>query len=124
NVNDGNCLDCDHGDTVDRFMFAMKIADHIVAPALDFVSEGQTSADPYTDIPNAQPFDRSQSDDARAWVLTILRRDTDEDIRQMRVAGRDTFFNYGLHFSYRTQRWDSPIANVPNIDTGDSDQPL
>lgn len=124
NVNDGNCLDCDHGDTVDRFMFAMKIADHIVAPALDFVSEGQTSADLYTDIPNAQPFDRSQSDDARAWVLTILRRDTDEDIRQMRVAGRDTFFNYGLHFSYRTQRWDSPIANVPNIDTGDSDQPL
>lgn len=124
NVNDGNCLDCDHGDTVDRFMFAMKIADHLVAPALDFVSEGPTSADPYTFIPNAQPFDRTQSDDARAWVLTVLRRDTDEEIRRMRVAGRETFVNYGLHFSYRTQRWDAPTLHVPNIDLQGSDQPL
>lgn len=123
NVNDGNCLDCDHGDTVDRFMFAMKIADHIVAPALDFVSEGPTSANLYTDIPTAQPFDRSQSDDARAWVLTVLRRDTDEEIRRMRVAGRETFFNYGLHFSYRTQSWDAQTQHVPEIDTGGANVP-
>jgi uncharacterized protein (TIGR04551 family) len=124
NVNDGNCLDCDHGDTVDRFMFAMKIADHIVAPALDFVSEGPTSANLFTDIPTAQPFDRTQSDDARAWVLTVLRRDTEEEIRRMRVAGKETFINYGLHFSYRTQSWDAQTLHVPNIDTEGSDAPL
>lgn len=123
NVNDGNCLDCDHGDTVDRFMFAMKIADHIVAPALDFVSEGPTSANLSTDIPTAQPFDRTQSDDARAWVLTVLRRDTDEEIRRMRVAGKETFLNYGLHFSYRTQSWDAQTAHVPNIDTAGTNVP-
>lgn len=123
NVNDGNCLDCDHGDTVDRFMFAMKIADHIVAPALDFVSEGPTSANLTTDYPTAQPFDRSQSDDARAWVLTVLRRDTEEEIRRMRVAGRETFVNYGLHFSYRKQSWDAQTAHVPNIDLGTAAPP-
>lgn len=116
-VNDGNCLDCDHGTTVDRFMFAMKIADHIVAPALDFISEGPTSANLFTDEPTAQPFDRSQTDDARAWVLTVLRRDTDEEIRRLRLAGRETFVNYGLHFSYRTQSWDAQAAHVPNLVT-------
>src|SRR5690606_39766627 len=35
-----------------------------------------------------------------------------------------TFVNYGLHFSYRTQRWDAPTLHVPNIDLQDSDQPL
>lgn len=115
NVNDGNCLDCDQGNTVDRFLFAMNIADHMVAPALDFVSEGPTSANLRTAIPNAQPFDRSQSDDARAWVLKVVRRDTDEEMQRMRVAGKNTFFNYGLHFSYRTQTWDAQTLQVPDL---------
>lgn len=122
NVNDGNCLDCDHGNTVDRFLFAMKIADHVVAPALDFVAEGPTSADPFTQIPNGQPFDRSQSDDARAWVLTIVRRDTHEEMQRMRAAGRNTFFNYGLHFSYRTQSWDAQTFQVPDLVVDDAVQ--
>lgn len=119
NVNDGNCLDCDNGNTVDRFLFAVKIADHLIAPALDFVSEGPTSANPYTMYPNPQPFDRSQADDARAWVLTVQRRDSFDEIQRMRAAGRNTFLNYGLHFSYRTQSWDAQTLNVPNFQLPD-----
>ena len=123
NVNDGNCIDCDHGDTVDRIMFATRIADHVIAPAIDFVSEGPTSADPNTFYPNAQPFDRTQSDDARDYVLTILRRDDDEEIRRMRTAGRETFFNYGLYFTYRTQGWDAPELQGANAGGGSPTQP-
>lgn len=113
NINDGNCLDCDHGNTVDRIMFATRIADHVIAPALDFVSEGPTSADPFFGNPTNQPFDRSQGDDARDYVVMILRRDSDEEIRKMRVAGRETFINYGVYFIYREQTWDAPALNVP-----------
>lgn len=120
NWNDGNCLDCDHGNTVDRFLFAVKIADHVIAPALDFVSEGPTSANPYTDFPTAQPFDRTQADDARQWVISILRRDTDDEIRKLRIAGRDTFINYGLHLSYRTQSWDAPGLAIPGGGNGNA----
>lgn len=119
NVNDGNCLDCDNGNTVDRFLFAVKIADHLIAPALDFTSEGSTSANPYTFYPNPQPFDRSQVDDARAWVLTIQRKDSYEEIQRMRAAGRETFFNYGLHFAYRTQSFDAQTLNVPEFEDAD-----
>jgi len=108
NINDGNCIDCDHGDTVDRIMFATRIADHVIAPAIDFLTEGATSADPFVDYPNAQPFDRTQSDDGRDYVLQILRRDDDEQIRKMRQAGREFFLNYGLYFTYREQGWDAP----------------
>ncbi|HWV38797.1 MAG TPA: TIGR04551 family protein, partial [Vulgatibacter sp.] len=111
-TNDGNCLDCDDGNTVDRFLFAVKIANHVIAPALDFISEGPTSADPSTPWPNPQPFDRTQADDARQWVISILRRDSDDEIRKMRVAGRDTFVNYGLRLAWRTQHWDAPALEV------------
>lgn len=117
NINDGNCIDCDHGDTVDRIMFATRIADHVIAPALDFVSEGPTSGNLYTWYPNAQPFDRTQVDDGRDWVLMVLRRDTEDEIRRMRAAGRRTFVNYGLYLTYREQSWDAPTLHVPGSDT-------
>jgi uncharacterized protein (TIGR04551 family) len=111
-ANDGNCLDCDHGDTVDRILFAAKIADHVIAPAIDFVSEGVTSGRPGDPIPTAQPIDLSQGDDARDYVLAIARKDDDEEMRKKRLAGQETFFNYGLYFIYRTQSWDAPGLNA------------
>ncbi|MHB1845690.1 MAG: hypothetical protein ACYCWW_12760, partial [Deltaproteobacteria bacterium] len=35
--NDGNCLDCDYGNTVDRVMFIGKLANHYIIPMIDFV---------------------------------------------------------------------------------------
>lgn len=119
-TNDGNCLDCDDGNTVDRFLFAVKIANHVITPALDFISEGPTSADPSTPWPNPQPFDRTQADDARQWVISILRRDSDDEIRKMRAAGRDTFVNYGLRLAWRTQHWDAPDFEVGGPNNGNA----
>jgi len=120
NLNDGNCIDCDHGNTVDRILFATKIANHVIMPALDFLSEGPTSADPFTQYPTAQPFDRTQSDDARQWVLSILRRDSDDEIRKLRAAGKETIINYGLHLAYRTQTWDAPALETSGPGNGNA----
>ncbi|AKU91774.1 TIGR04551 family protein [Vulgatibacter incomptus] len=120
NINDGNCLDCDHGNTVDRVLFATKIFNHVIAPSLDFVSEGPTSANPFTQFPTAQPFDRTQADDARDWILTILRRDSDDEIRKLQAAGRETFVNYGLRLAYRIQTWDAPLLAVGGSGNGNA----
>src|SRR5712692_1839363 len=43
--NDGNCLDCDHGDTVDRIMFvAQPLTDFYISPMIDWNGIGPTSA--------------------------------------------------------------------------------
>ncbi len=118
-ANDGNCLDCDHGDTVDRILFATKIADHVIAPAIDFVSEGPTTGRPGDPIPTAQPVDRTQLDDARDLVLAIARQDDPEEMRKKRLAGQQTFVNYGLYFVYRTQSWDAPDQNAIGFAPGD-----
>jgi uncharacterized protein (TIGR04551 family) len=115
-ANDGNCLDCDHGDTVDRILFATKIADHVIAPAIDFLSEGPTTAIPGDPIPTARPVDLTQLDDARDFVLAIARKDDDEDMRKKRLAGQETFINYGLYFIYRTQNWDAVNLNAIGAD--------
>jgi uncharacterized protein (TIGR04551 family) len=99
--NDGNCLDCDLGDTVDRIQFvAEPIAGWYIAPAIDFNVEG-----PYSSI-NGQPFDLSNSDDAHSLVLAAARRDTESQAKAKIDAG-GTVFNFGVHFTYRWQKDDA-----------------
>ncbi len=102
--NDGTCLDCDWGDTVDRVMFvAEPLAGFYVTPMFDFNAEGPTS---YRDPNGGQPFDLSNSDDAHSIVLAIARRDTESQAKARLEAGQ-TLFNYGAHVTYRWQRNDS-----------------
>ncbi len=98
--NDGNCLDCDLGDTVDRIQFvAEPISGWYIAPAFDLNVEG-----PYTAI-NGQPFDLSNSDDAHSVVIAAARRDTDAQAKAKIDAGGNVF-NFGVHFTYRWQKDD------------------
>ncbi len=102
--NDGNCLDCDWGDTVDRVMFvAEPLAGFFVTPMIDFNAEGPTS---YRDPAGGQPFDLSNSDDAHSLVIAIARRDTESQAKARLEAGQ-TLFNYGVHLTYKWQRNDS-----------------
>ncbi len=99
--NDGNGLDNDWGDTVDRVMFvAEPINGYYVTPMLDFNAEGLTSVR----LPEGgQPFDLSNSDESHSFILAVAKRDTDTEARARLDAGQ-TVFNYGLHFTYRVQR--------------------
>lgn len=110
--NDGNCIDCDYGDNVDRIQFvAEPFTGWYVAPMIDFNSEGpsaQASIQPVngnTTVqgdPQGQPFDASNTDDAHSYVIAIARRDTDQQARA-KLENNLAVFNYGLHFSYRTE---------------------
>src|SRR5262249_11551004 len=99
--NDGNCLDCDYGITVDRFQFvAEPLPGFFLIPTLDFDIEGLVSG---KTISPGQPFDVTQSDDSHTFGIVLARKDTDQKARTKLDAG-GTIVNYGLYFQYRSQR--------------------
>jgi uncharacterized protein (TIGR04551 family) len=100
--NDGNCLDCNLGDTVDRIEFvAEPISGWYIVPALDFNVEGPQS----TATRNGVPFDLSNSDDAHSLVISAGRIDMPNKAKTKIDAGQ-TLFNFGAHFTYRWQKKD------------------
>jgi uncharacterized protein (TIGR04551 family) len=102
--NDGNGIDNDWGDTVDRISFtAEPFSGFYVTPMLDVNIVGTTSLR----LPEGgQPFNLSNADDGINYILAVARRDTDTEARAKLDSGQFVF-NYGLHFSYRNQRTDS-----------------
>jgi len=102
--NDGNCLDCDFGDNVDRIQFVTEpFAGFYVTPMVDFNDEGATSQEVTGDA-QRESFDLSNADDSHSYVLAIARRDTDQQVKD-KLENNQGVLNYGLHFTYRTQRW-------------------
>ncbi|MEW5742438.1 MAG: TIGR04551 family protein, partial [Myxococcota bacterium] len=101
--NDGNGLDNDWGDTVDRVSFtAEPIAGFYITPMLDWNVEGPSSVR----LPEGgQPYDTSNSDEVHSYILAIARRDTESE-RVAKLDANQVVFNYGLHFTYRVQRND------------------
>src|SRR5690606_19594759 len=117
---DGNCLDCDYGDTVDRLMFVTEIFDGIyVAPMLDFNVEGLLASS-RTGI--GADTDLSNLDDSHSYNLAIAKRDTPQQARA-KLDNDRAVFNYGLLFSYRYQSFASTdaYAQVP-IDPSRSEE--
>lgn len=100
-INNGNCIDCDHGDTGDRIFFVTPILGHTVGLAYELSASG-----PYTNL-DGQNIDV----DARAHVNTfaamIARFDSPATQLRLVRAGR-TLVQYGLLASYRTQDLDAP----------------
>lgn len=101
--NDGNCLDCDYGNTVDRLQFvAEPLPGFFLVPTLDFDVEGLISGRVSS---QGQPYDVSNSDDSHTFGLIIARKDTEQKARAKLDSG-GTIFNYGLFFQYRSQRYE------------------
>lgn len=101
--NDGAGTDADFGDNVDRLQFVTEpFSGFYVAPMIDFNAEGPTSE---LVGGSGQPFDFSNADDSHTLILALARRDTEQQARAKFENGM-SLFNYGLHFSYRTQKND------------------
>lgn len=99
--NDGNCLDCDHGDTVDRVQFVTEpYAGFYVTPMMDLNVEGPITG---RQLHTGQPYDISNSDDSHSLIVAAARRDTDQQAKA-KLENNLSVFNYGIHFTYRTQR--------------------
>lgn len=106
--NDGNCLDCDFGDNVDRVQFVTEpFTGFYVTPMVDFNSEGVVGGPHGIE---GEPVDLSQSDDSHSYVLAIARRDTDQQVKA-KLDNNQGVLNYGLHFTYRTQRWEETSSD-------------
>jgi uncharacterized protein (TIGR04551 family) len=104
--NDGNCLDCDFGDNVDRIQFVTEpLSGFYVTPMIDFNSEGVTSQEATGDL-QRESFDVTNSDDSHSYVVAVARRDTDQQVKD-KLERNEGVLNYGLHFTYRTQRWET-----------------
>ncbi len=109
-TNDGDCFDCDYGDTVDRVMFVLKAFGWFLVPMFDFVSTGPT-----TNYNLQQPFGEVYAQDngsnTISFDLAIARRDTDKEI-QKKIDGGDYVLNGGIYGTFRTQTFDTPAYNI------------
>jgi len=101
--NNGADIYQDYGDSIDRIMFATKIAGIVIAPGFDFINEGPTSAaGPRPWSTYDQPFDVSQMDDAYQ-LMAILAYKQDRDEQEAMLRRGDVVINTGLYFQYRSQ---------------------
>jgi uncharacterized protein (TIGR04551 family) len=113
-ANSGAGIDEDFGDTVDRIQFALPSASTPIGkltlvPILDFNNEGTLYADPRHGPGQGQPFDAAKGDDARALSLKVARLDTEDEVRR-KTERNEASVNYGVYYSYRTQRYFYPEA--------------
>jgi uncharacterized protein (TIGR04551 family) len=99
--NDGNCLDCNYGDTVDRIMLILKIANHYFIPMIDWLSSGPLY-NQYTYDPQGQPYAFDRLTGIYRYVVEIARKDTPDELRKTIDAGK-TSINYGFWGQYRSQ---------------------
>lgn len=103
NYNDGSCLDCDFGTNMDAFQFvAEPLPGFFVIPMLEFDVAGLINA---RLLSNAEQTDVTQSDNATSYRIVIARLDTEQQTKA-KLASGGTVFNYGLDFSYRTQKYE------------------
>ncbi|WP_052517907.1 TIGR04551 family protein [Archangium violaceum] len=113
--NDGNCLECDFGDVVDRVMFVTEPFDGFyVTPMFEFNDEGIYA---YPNGEQGQAVDVTGADDSHSWVLAVARRDTPQQVRA-KLDNNQGVLNYGLHFSWRTQRYSAARDDSGQVQPG------
>ncbi len=114
-VNDGNAIDADYGDTIDRILFGTKLMEHTLFVSMDFPNEGLTNEDNFEF--GGQAKDATQMDDVNQWVFGFARKDNDVQIKELLESG-EVSVNYGLYNvfrwqSYSIENWD--IANESHL---------
>lgn len=106
-ANDGDCLDCDGGNTVDQIGLVSPLLGHIVGLSYAISSAGP-SFDPWER--DGQAVDADPADDVRTASLGLLRF-TSPAVRAIKLAGGRHVLDYGLAVSRRWQQVDAPGAS-------------
>ena len=107
--NDGNCLDCDSGNTVDRIMLVLKIANHYIIPMMDWAGAGALY-NTYAGDQLGQPVSFDRLLEAYQYGIQIARRDSDEELKALAEQGKLSF-NYGFYGTIRNQDHDLVALN-------------
>ena len=111
--NDGNCLDCDYGDTYDRLAFAPREYKGFRLTAMfDLLSKGQGTTGEHGEL--GRTVDLDTLDDGYRIALEVTRLDTPEDAKR-KLDGNQWVVNYGLLLDRRTQTWDTPVQGSLDV---------
>src|SRR5204862_175411 len=79
--NDGNCLDCDFGDTYDRIAFAPReFKGHHLSVMLDLLDKGQTTTGDKGEL--GRTVDLDTLDDGYRLAVEVTRVDTPEEVKR------------------------------------------
>jgi uncharacterized protein (TIGR04551 family) len=106
--NDGNCLDCDYGDTYDRIAFAPReFKGHHFSAMIDLLDKGAVTTGDKGEL--GRSVDLDTLDDGYRLAIEATRLDTPEEVKRKLAAGQ-WVVNYGLVADYRTQQWDTPVT--------------
>ncbi len=106
--NDGNCLDCDFGDTYDRVAFAPReFKGHHFSVMLDILDKGAITTGDKGEL--GRSVDLDTLDDGYRLAVQATHVDSAEEIKR-KLDASQWVINYGLLADYRTQQWDTPVA--------------
>jgi uncharacterized protein (TIGR04551 family) len=111
-VNNGDCEDCDHGDSADALAFVTPVAGHLVGVAYDIASRGPFT--PSRDGGHAIALE--PSDRAAGATLAIFKVHVPAALARRAAAGL-TSLEYAGYLSHRTQDRDVPAAYLPGGST-------
>jgi uncharacterized protein (TIGR04551 family) len=103
--NDGSCLDCTSGTTVDRLALLTEAYGHQLTLALDYGAQGLTSNQLNLGrlAADGTPIDVGQDDDVFEYMFAMTKIDNPIQLRE-RVDRGDIVVNYGLQLVYRSQQ--------------------
>jgi uncharacterized protein (TIGR04551 family) len=104
-MNNGDCMDCDYGQNVDRVMFSSKLWGHFIAFMWDWVATGPTTQIIGQQTGQGVFYNADTLDDVSQWALALGKQDKPEELKEKLDAGK-IVFNYGGYFIYRQQDWD------------------
>ncbi|HEY2028017.1 MAG TPA: TIGR04551 family protein [Myxococcales bacterium] len=108
--NDGNCLDCDFGDTADRIAFAPReFKGHHFTAMFDLLDKGPSTEGPMNDL--GRPIDLDTLDDGYRVAVQVTHVDTAEEIKR-KLDAQQWVFNYGLVLDYAVQGWQAVETNT------------
>ncbi len=103
--NDGDCMDCDWGDSIDRVMVQSQFKGIYGRLTADWPGEGITSSN--SNSPLGQPYDRTQIDDINQYTLSLSRApQTQLEIERQHntlTTQHKPVLNGGAMFTWRTQ---------------------
>ena len=111
--NDGNCLDCDYGDTYDRVAFTPRTGEflkgHHATLMFDVLDKGASTTGEHGEL--GRSVDLDTLDDGYRLGLSITKLDTPEEVKR-KLDANQWVVNYGAIADFRTQGWDTPVQGV------------
>jgi uncharacterized protein (TIGR04551 family) len=113
--NDGDGIDQDFGDNVDRVQFSIPLGQFLsglaVTPYYEWAGSGVTYAGTFNTVGIGQPVNWTQDDDSGALGLMAARQDTPDQQRRKLEKGASSL-NYGLLFNYKSQKLGLPSLSL------------